>query len=70
MQILQDFDLRLDYSCLMIRYGVIATEVFGDFLSLFEIVAWHVGEQVVLDLIVEAPKSEVGDRMRPHISRG
>ena len=56
---LQGFLHRLNDSCLVIRDAMFLTERFSNFLRFLEIIARHVGEQVMLNLIVETPIAEI-----------
>ena len=70
MQRLQDFLHRSEYARLVVRDGVFIAKGPGDYLGFLQLVARHVGKQVMLDLVVEAPIPEIDERVGPYIPSG
>src|SRR5688500_18048962 len=60
VEVLQDLLVGLEHAGLVVGDGVIPAEGSDDRLCLSQLVAGHPREQVVFDLVVEAPVPEVG----------
>ena len=70
MEMLQDLSVGPKCARLMVGNIVIPAEALDDRLRHFEPVAGQPREEVVLDLIVEAPVPEVGDRVGQNVAAG
>ena len=65
---LQDLFVGLEHAGLVVGDGVISAEASDDRLRLLQLVAGQPREQVVFDLVVEAPVPEVGDRVSDNVA--
>jgi len=70
VEVLQDLLVGLEHAGLVVGDGVIPAEGSDDRLCLSQLVAGHPREQVVFDLVVEAPVPEVGDRVGYDVAAG
>ena len=70
MEVLQDLFVGLEHAGLMVGDTVLPAEAPDDRLGLSQLVAGQPREQVVFDLVVEAPVPEVGDRVGYDVAAG
>lgn len=70
MQKLQDFAEGLEHAGLIVGDFVFTAIGFDDPLRFFQIVARHVGEEMMLDLVVEATIPEIGEEATTYVARG
>src|SRR5919106_3107687 len=68
MEVAQGLAISLEYAGLTIGDRMGLTKYFDRRLCRFELVPGHMGEEVMLNLIVQAAKPEVGERVRSDIS--
>ena len=67
MEIAQRLSIGLDYAGLIIGNRMDLTKCFDRRLCRFKLVPGHMGEEVMLNLIVQAAKPEIGQRVRSDI---
>ena len=68
MQVLEDFLVRLKYTCLIVGNSTFITEGFNETLCFSQAGAGHTRKQVMLDLVVESSIPKVGQRVGFHIA--
>ena len=68
MQVVQNFLIRLQPTCLMIGARTCLAEGLDDALCFTQIVTRHTREKVMLDLIIQSSVPEIGERMGFHIT--
>ena len=68
MQVLQNLSKGLKHSCLMIRDIMFLTKGLYNLLRLFQFVAWHTWEEVMLNLIVQSAVPEIGNGMGVNVA--
>src|SRR5690348_16654994 len=70
MQVAQPLDVRAEQAGLGVRHAVLPAEVGDQPLGVPQVRPRHAGEQMMLDLIVEATEDEIGQPAAPHVAGG